>query len=224
MSLEVAHHGHGHNEDLAHQFEDMEQQNDSYIVGMWTFLVTEIMFFGALFLCYVLYRGKFAETFYEISHHDLNKIMGGVNTAILLVSSYTMALAVYWAQQKHRIKQLLFLGCTIGCAIAFLVIKYFEWSEKAAHHHVPGPFFQYADAGKQYQAQMFFSLYFAMTGLHAIHVILGIVLLSVMGAMIYFRQRNMKYYMWLEMAGLYWHFVDIVWIFLFPLYYLIPKP
>ncbi len=247
MSVEVAPagHGHGHHEDLAHQFEQMDQQDESYIVGMWTFLVTEIMFFGALFLCYTLYRSQAPGVFFEISRHHLNVLMGGGNTVILLTSSFTMAMAVYSAQQKDRSKQLLFLAITIVLSFGFLVVKGFEWSEKFHEHHVMGPDFHYGTkvsstplpdkvaTGKEigyeyevhdYQAQMYFSLYFGMTGLHAVHVILGIIVMSVLWVMIFIRHPAVRYYMPVEMTGLYWHFVDIVWIFLFPLFYLIPHP
>src|SRR5437588_12658584 len=115
MSVEAAPaaHGHGHHEDVAHQFEQIDQQNESYIVGMWTFLVTEIMFFGALFLCYTLYRSQAPGVFFEISRHHLNVVLGGSNTVLLLTSSFSMAMAVYFAQQKNRNWQLLCLAITI---------------------------------------------------------------------------------------------------------------
>ena len=247
MSVEVATSGHAHashHEDLAHQFEDMDQQNESYIVGMWTFLVTEIMFFGALFLCYSIYRKANPGVFFEISRHHLNVLLGGINTVILLTSSFSMAMAVWFAQQKNRNMQLLCLAVTIFLSFGFLVIKGFEWREKFVEHHVPGPSFHYGapapnpgvpalatgpEAGYQYpvhdyQAQLYFSLYFAMTGLHAIHVILGILVMSILWVMIYLKHPAVRYFMPVEMTGLYWHFVDIVWIFLFPLFYLIPHP
>lgn len=250
MSVEVAATGHGHgaHEDLVHQFEQIDQQNESYIVGMWTFLVTEIMFFGALFLCYTLYRSQAPGVFFEISRHHLNVPLGATNTVFLLTSSFSMAMAVYSAQQKDRRKQLGYLALTILLSFGFLVIKGFEWKEKFEEHHVMGPGFHYGapppspemslpqnrlatgpDVGYEYpvhdyQAQMYFSLYFGMTGLHAIHVILGIIVMSVLWVMIFRRHPAVQYYMPVEMTGLYWHFVDIVWIFLFPLFYLIPHP
>ncbi len=246
MSVEVAPvvHGHGHHEDLAHQFEQIDQQNESYIVGMWTFLVTEIMFFGALFLCYTVYRREAPGVFFEISRHHLNVLFGGINTVFLLTSSFTMAMAVYNAQQKNRKLQLVFLFLTILLSALFLVVKGFEWTEKFQEHHVMGPGFHYGapapspnvpamatgkDVGYEfpvhdYQAQMYFSLYFGMTGLHAVHVIIGIIVMGVLWVMIYRRHPAVNYYMPVEMTGLYWHFVDIVWIFLFPLFYLIPHP
>jgi cytochrome c oxidase subunit III len=247
MSVEAATAGHaqGHHSELAHQFEGMDQQNESYIVGMWTFLVTEIMFFGALFLCYTLYRSQAPGVFFEISRHHLNVPLGATNTMFLLTSSFSMALAVYYAQQKSRTWQLVCLSFTILLSMGFLVIKGFEWAEKFQEHHVMGPGFHYdappvsspppaktasgKDVGYEfpvhdYQAQMYFSLYFGMTGLHAVHVIIGIIVMSVLWIMIFRRHRAVDYYMPVEMTGLYWHFVDIVWIFLFPLFYLIPHP
>lgn len=265
MSVEVAEeHGHHHDPALQHQFQDMGQQNESYIVGMWTFLVTEIMFFGALFLAYTIYRRENPLVFLEV-HHHLDVFKGGVNTMVLLTSSLTMAMAVYHAQMKHREKQMMFIGITILFAFTFLVIKGFEWQKKFADNHVPGPYFHYvrgegeaprlkgsddkgseivvqnaaatgkvADSAKATypkdtiepdfagKAQLFFCLYFAMTGLHAFHVIIGILIMGVLFFMLMFKHPNVDYYMPVELAGLYWHFVDIVWIFLFPLFYLIP--
>ena len=219
----TAAHGHEHNELVHHQYEDIEQQNESYIVGMWTFLVTEIMFFGALFVGYTLWRWKYQADFYE-AHKVLNVPLGATNTFILLTSSFSMAMAVYFAQTKNKRAQLGALGFTTLCAFGFLVIKFFEWKEKFQDHHVMGQGFRWTGAGSPEHAQMFFSLYFGMTGLHAVHVIVGII---VIGALMYLVARDAKSvkgdYIPTEMVGLYWHFVDIVWIFLFPLYYLMPK-
>lgn len=206
------------------QYEDIEQQNESYIVGMWTFLVTEVMFFGVLFLCYALYRWKFQQAFY-VAHEHLNVWFGGINTVILLTSSFTMAMAVYHAQKRNRVLQLVFLGLTLACAFGFLGVKTIEWSEKFELGLVPGVGFKWEDPTvNAYQAQLFFFLYFAMTGLHAIHVIVGIIVIGALWWMVYKRHHLVnRDYIPTEMVGLYWHFVDIVWIFLFPLYYLIPK-
>ncbi len=257
MSVEVAEeHGHHHDPHLQHQFQDMGQQNESYVVGMWTFLVTEIMFFGALFLAYTIYRGENPDVFLE-AHHHLNVLAGGTNTVVLLTSSLTMAMAVYHAQMKNRSKQMMFLGITILFSFCFLGIKTVEWKKKFEDHHVPGPSFQYeiegtaankgpvhlspavetkapastkavfpkdtVDLEYSAKAQLFFSLYFAMTGLHAFHVIIGILVMGTLFFMLMFKHPSVDYYMPVEMAGLYWHFVDIVWIFLFPLFYLIPS-
>lgn len=223
--LEEEHEEHGHApvNGVMHQYEDIDQQNESYAVGMWSFLVTEIMFFGALFLLYTFYRWRNPESWFFASE-ELNVTMGGVNTLILLISSFTMVLGVHYTQLKKRTAVLKCLGMTIACAFAFLVIKYFEYKEKFAHHLVPGPHFQWNGEGDKNIAQVFYSMYFTMTGLHAIHVIIGILLI---GGLAIFHFKGKPYvtedYMPTEMIALYWHFVDLVWIFLFPLYYLIPK-
>jgi cytochrome c oxidase subunit 3 len=235
----AAEHGHAHDPNQAHQFEDMAQQNESYIVGMWTFLVTEIMFFGALFLSYVLYRTLHPEVFID-AHHHLDKVLGTINTIVLLSSSLFMALGVRSAQLQNKSAQMFWLILTILCAFGFLGIKSVEYKHKYDESLVPGASFHYHSVGAeggpsteaaftteksnipQGQAQIFFILYFCMTGLHGIHVIIGIIVMTTLLLMIKFNHPYARYYMWVEMAGLYWHFVDIVWIFLFPLFYLIP--
>lgn len=211
---------------VKHQFEDFEQQTEAYIVGMWAFLVQEVMFFGGLFLTYTLYRSRYAETWY-LAHTALNYWMGAGNTMVLLLSSFTMVLAVHFAQLKNKKAVLGNLGATILLAGVFLVVKTFEYKEKFAHNLFPGPHFsvEHLPAGTNPNAaQIYFSLYFAMTGLHAVHIIVGILIL---GALAGFWARDNKLvtedYVPTELVGLYWHFVDVVWIFLFPLFYLIPK-
>jgi cytochrome c oxidase subunit III len=215
-------HGQEHDDRVYHQFEDYEQQTDSYIVGMWCFVVQEIMFFGALFLGYTLYRWMYQADFYE-AHKVLNVPMGATNTAVLLTSSFSMAVAVHYAQLKKKWHQLAALGFTTACAFAFLVIKGFEWAEKFKDHHVMGPNFHWDGLGSPAHAQLFFSLYFGMTGLHAFHVIIGILVIGALMYMTWKDYSQVSDYIPTEMIGLYWHFVDIVWIFLFPLYYLMPK-
>jgi len=205
------------------QYEHIDQQQESYLIGMWSFLVTEVMFFGTLFLIYTIYRWKYQQDFY-LAHHELDWRMGALNTTILLTSSLSMALAVHYAQLKRTKAQLGAMGFTILCAVGFLVVKGFEYAHKFQHHLFPGPFFQpMAEGGNPAKQQLFFSLYFAMTGLHAIHVIIGIL---VIGALMFLTWRKAKVitdFVPTEMVGLYWHFVDLVWIFLFPLFYLIPQ-
>jgi cytochrome c oxidase subunit III len=207
------------------QFEDIHQQNESYVVGMWTFLVTEVMFFGALFLIYSLYRSQMGMTFW-VAHNELDIPMGAINTTILLASSFSVALAVHFMQIKKPPAALKALGFTLLCAFGFLIIKYFEWSHKWEVGHVPGPNFRWENsAAPAHEAEMFFSIYFAMTGLHAIHVIIGILVIGTLMLLIAKGHRLVKYdYIPTELVGLYWHFVDLVWIFLFPLFYLIPRP
>jgi cytochrome c oxidase subunit 3 len=224
LATEHAEHPYGHSPDerVYHQFEDYDQQTESYVVGMWCFLVTEVMFFGALFFAYTLYRWKYQPDFF-LGHKVLNVPMGATNTMVLLTSSFSMALAVHYAQIKQIRKQQMALAFTVACAFAFLVIKAFEWTEKFKDHHVMGPGFRWDGGGSPAHVQMFFSLYFGMTGLHAFHVIIGIL---VIGALMFMTKKNypsVRDYIPTEMVGLYWHFVDIVWIFLFPLYYLMPQ-
>ncbi|MCC6731449.1 MAG: cytochrome c oxidase subunit 3 family protein [Chthonomonadales bacterium] len=225
---------------LGEQFENRDQQDEAYTVGMWTFLATEVMFFGALFLSYTLYRSLHPEVF-RAAHHYLSVPMGTINTAVLLTSSFTMALAVRASQLRQRRVVMLFLAVTSVLALAFLVIKGFEWSHEFEERHLPGPTFQFsehqppgatvttAEAGRVGAVlpgdvpQIFFVLYFAMTGLHAIHVIVGILVMWGLIALLAADSPLVRYYMPTEMAGLYWHFVDIVWIFLYPLFYLIPR-
>lgn len=216
-------------DEVFHQFEDLEQQNESYIVGMWTFLVTEVMFFGPLFFAYMLYRWQYQPEWYLI-HKALDWKLGGVNTVILLLSSFTMALAVYNAQLKRRKQQLICLTITMLCAFGFLIVKTFEWVPKFQHHLVPGGTFSWQgwvdNTGPNVPdsvAAMFFSLYFAMTGLHGIHVVIGIICIGLLMFLTVKNHRNTESYIPTEMVGLYWHFVDLVWIFLYPLFYLMPQ-
>jgi cytochrome c oxidase subunit 3 len=205
------------------QYEDIEQQNESYIVGMWAFLVTEIMFFGALFCTYVLYRSRYGADFY-ISHLQTNTFLGGLNTTVLLCSSFTMAMAVRAAQLKKPSQVVTWLIPTLMGACIFLVVKYLEYSEKIEMNHFPGPWFIPPAGTTKGGSEIFFSMYFAMTGLHGIHIAIGIIAI---GTLIYLWAKRRPIvtedYVPTEMVGLYWHFVDLVWVFLFPLYYLIPK-
>ena len=211
----------GHDPHLSHQFEDMAQQNEAYTVGMWVFLVTELMFFGGLFAAYIIYRGKFSEGFVE-AHHHLSVRLGGLNTAVLLTSSLSMALAVRSSMLGKWKAQIGYLLFTLGCAMGFMVIKAIEYTDKYNHHLIPGPSFD-TTAFKHGGVELFYGLYFAMTGLHGIHVVIGILVISVLIVRTYInRYKNMDY-MPIEMTGLYWHFVDLVWIFLYPLLYLIGR-
>jgi cytochrome c oxidase subunit 3 len=221
-------HDHGHDTALHHQYEDIAQQNESYMVGMWSFIVTEIMFFGALFMVYTLYRWSYQYDFWQ-AHHHLNVALGAFNTTVLLFSSFTMVCAVHFAQLHNRKGVIVNLLLTIGCAFTFLVVKYFEYAEKFRDHLYPGIGFTMNDESVHKanlnHAQLFYGLYFGMTGLHAVHIIVGIVVLF---ALVYLWTRKAKSVMLdfipTEMVGIYWHFVDLVWIFLFPLFYLMPQP
>ncbi|HVT14774.1 MAG TPA: cytochrome c oxidase subunit 3 family protein [Thermoanaerobaculia bacterium] len=206
---------------LQHHFDDLDQQKEASTFGMWVFLVTEILFFGGLFTTYVIYRQRFHGVFVEASRH-LDVKWGGINTAVLITSSLTMALAIWSAQVNRRKLIVVFLLLTMVLGSVFLGIKVVEYGDKFTHHLVPGVNFQYAGEHPE-QAEMFFSLYFCMTGLHALHMVIGVTLL---GVLIYPSWKGRYSAAWhnpLECSGLYWHFVDIVWIFLFPLLYLIGR-
>jgi cytochrome c oxidase subunit III len=223
VAIHPAGHGHTpHHPYLQHHFDSMEQQAEASTLGMWTFLVTEIMFFGGLFMAYLVYRWQSPMGFQEASHH-LNIYWGAANTAILIVSSLTMALAVRAAQTSQPVRtQLLWLGWTIVLGLGFLGIKAIEYTDKFKDHIVPGPNFVWHGLYPK-PAEQFYSLYFAMTGLHALHMIIGIGIMSVIAWMAWRKTFDSEYYTPVEVAGLYWHFVDIVWIFLFPLLYLIGR-
>jgi cytochrome c oxidase subunit III len=207
---------------LAHHFSDIEQQNEAGTLGMWLFLVTEIMFFGGLFASYAIYRHLWFAGFREGSHL-LDWRFGAVNTAVLIGSSLTMALAVRCAQLGKRKALITFLLLTMLLGIAFLGIKLtFEWSHDYAEHLIPGPYFGFSHPGPNAAAvQLFFCFYFFMTGLHALHMIVGLGIMAVLVRMAARGRFDAGYFAPVEVSGLYWHFVDIVWIFLFPLLYLI---
>ncbi len=210
------------------QYHDIDQQNDTYIIGMWSFMVTEIMFFGGLFLIYSLYRGNYQADWYK-AHEHLSWQWGGVNTANLLVSSMFMALAVRAAQRKDRTSVLAILPVVIGCGALFMAIKYWEYSTKIQDHLYPGPSFTTDPAMVHHanldHAQLFYGLYFGMTGLHGVHVVVGMLIISVLWLKWYQRKKIVtEDFIPTELVGLYWHFVDIVWIFLYPLFYLMPRP
>ncbi len=211
---------HAHHPRLQHHFDDMAQQIEASTLGMWVFLVTEIMFFGGLFTAYLVYRHASPEGFAEASHH-LNVTWGAVNTVVLIVSSLTMALAVRAAQVSAPPRtQVAWIAATMVLGATFLGVKAIEYTDKFKHHLVPGPNFHW-EGKYPAPAEMFYSLYFCMTGLHALHMIIGLGIMTVIGFMAWRRQFDADYYTPVEVAGLYWHFVDIVWIFLFPLLYLI---
>ena len=262
----------------AHQFDDVAQQKDAATLGMWSFLATEVLFFGALFTCYVVFRFRYP-VMWDIGSHMLDVKMGFINTLILLTSSLTMALGVHAAQTGKNKLLTLFLVLTMALAGGFLVVKTFEYHHKFEEGVIPGRYFQvpaeewekekgtvkpnpagpveafpaeeatadpmgpYGTAPKEgvettpraplqptaqttddvRKLQLFFALYFCMTGLHAIHVIVGI---GLIGSLVFLNWKGWfspDYNTPVEMIGLYWHFVDIVWVFLFPLLYLMDR-
>lgn len=206
---------------LAHHFDSYEQQRESASLGMWVFIAQEIMFFGGLFLAYTVYRWRFADLF-AMGSNELDLKLGLFNTVVLIGSSLTMALAVR-ASQLGRAREIVgWLLGTVGLGTVFLVVKGFEYAHKWEHHLVPGPSF-HVDWGDPMKAQLFFVLYFAMTGLHALHMVVGIGLLGWLVPQAARGRFTPENHNWVEGVGLYWHFVDIVWIFLFPLLYLIGR-
>jgi cytochrome c oxidase subunit 3 len=218
----LADHAHAASPALQVQFDTAEQQKDASTLGMWIFLITEIMFFGGMFLAYIVYRASYPDVF-AIASSSLNVYIGAANTAVLLCSSFSMVLAVRAAQLGQQKALAINIVLTMLLGFVFLGVKAIEWREKFIEHHVPGPSFHFEGIAAQGPAQLFFSLYFAMTGLHAVHMIVGAGLMTwlLIGAI---RGKYTAAYMTpVDIGGLYWHFVDIIWIFLFPLFYLIDR-
>ena len=216
---------------LQHHFANMEQQREAGTLGMWVFLVTEIMFFGGMFLAYTLYRLKYPEAFAAASNH-LDIKLGAVNTAVLILSSLTMAMAVFSTQLGRLRAQIIYLVLTIVLGLVFLGIKAVEYHEKYVDHLIPGtlipgnPFNPHLElpAGVSVRnVEMFYWIYFAMTGMHAVHMIIGIGIISVLSISPLKDVSVLNIIVPIEVSGLYWHFVDIVWIFLFPLLYLLGR-
>ena len=203
---------------LAEQFEELHQQHEADKLGMWIFLATEIMFFGGLLLGYAVYRYLYPHTFEQASHH-LDVLFGAIDTTVLLCSSLTMALAVRAIQLGQKSVTILFLGATAFLGLAFLGLHaheyYMEWRE----HLVPGRMFQFEGENPGH-AQLFFWLYFCLTGLHSLHVLIGVLLIVTLMVLVGMDRIDRERFMAVEICGLYWHFVDIVWVFLFPLLYL----
>jgi cytochrome c oxidase subunit 3 len=227
---------HEHAPHLQHHFDTEEQQFDAGKLGIWLFLATEILLFGGLFCAYAIYRANHPEIF-VYAHQFLDKILGGTNTVILLCSSLTMAWAVRASQLGQRTLLIALLSLTLLGGCGFMGIKYVEYKAKWEHGLLPGTHFSHQDEGESAAAagaakpgthgkrpsnvQIFFGIYFLMTGLHGIHVLAG------MGAIVWILVRSIKgqfgpaYYTPVDFVGLYWHLVDLIWIFLFPLLYLI---
>lgn len=222
MSEGSSHATHAEAPGLHHQFDSFAQQRESASLGMWVFIAQEIMFFGGLFLAYLIYRTHNQEAFHAGSH-TLDIGLGAFNTAVLIGSSLTMALAVRAAQIDKRKATALFLIATIFLGGIFLGVKVVEYSHKFHDHLVPGPHFEWERAEDANRVQMFFNLYFAMTGLHALHMIVGIGILAPLAVLAWRGKFSSNNYNLVEGTGLYWHFVDIIWIFLFPLLYLLGR-
>ncbi len=216
----------GHPPALKHQFDDMTQQREADSLGMWLFLITEIMFFGGMFTGYAVYREKYYDAFIQGSHH-LDVMLGAINTAVLICSSLTMAMAVHAAQTGKKKAIIVWLVLTIILGGAFLGIKTVEYSHKYHDGLIPGALWHPeplpGQSAPPREMQIFYSFYFAMTGMHALHMVIGIVIMLILIRMAMKDRFTTEYYAPVELSGLYWHFVDIVWIFLFPLLYLIGR-
>ena len=237
--------------ELRHHFADEQQQRNAASLGMWWFLGTEIMFFGGMFCAYLVYRRIYFPEF-AVASRSLDLVVGAANTAVLICSSLTVAMAVRAAQMGKRMLQVKLLLATLFFGLVFLGVKGYEWKNKYEEHHIPT--FHYnviggkgdlikdnasflgidklqndpvklaaREAEIQRHTQIFYSLYFALTGMHAIHMIIGVGIFSVITWMAWRGSFTPEYHTPLEIAGLYWHFVDIVWIYLFPLLYLIDR-
>ena len=206
---------------LRHQFDDVVQQKDASTFGMWLFLATEVLFFGGMFCCYTVYRSLYPAAFGAASNH-LSLLWGGVSTAVLICSSYFMASAVNSAATGQKNAIVAYLAITILFAAAFLVIEMTEWHGLYQEGLMPGFNFTFHE-GDFGHVQLFYCLYFSMTGLHASHVTIGIGILLTMLVRAARGGFSPEYYTPIEISGLYWHFVDLVWIYLFPLYYLIAR-
>ncbi len=205
----------------AHQFEDAAQSHESITLGMWIFLITEVMFFGGLFTAYTIYRAQYSAAFDEGSHM-LDITLGCFNTVVLILSSLTMALAVRCAQLGKMSGAVFNMVLTLGLGTVFLGVKAVEYTAKFQHGLVPGP--NFAPHGvHSFGLELYYSLYFALTGMHAVHMIIGVLLLTGMLPPAYLGWYSPQDHGFLEGVGLYWHFVDIVWIFLFPLLYLVGR-
>ena len=204
---------------FAHHFKNAVDEFDACKVGMWLFLLQEVLFFSPLFVAYAVFRALYHEAWHEASHL-LDWKLGGLNTLILICSSFSMATAVRGAQMGDRRKTVINLAITIACAFGFLIVKYFEYSHKVHMGLLPAGMFTYQGLVHP-KATLFFSLYFMMTGLHGIHVLVGIGLLTWILIRAKKGHFGPDYFTPVELTGLYWHFVDLVWIYLFPLLYLV---
>lgn len=197
--------------------EHVHRDDEGSRLGMWIFLFTEMLLFFGLFLVYAVFRAKHANDFH-IAAQQLNVIIGAINTIILLVSSATVAMSITAIQLNDKVKAVRLIWITIALALVFLVNKYFEWGGKIDHMLYPGSDF----VASLMQGQiLFFGLYYFMTGLHAFHIIVGVILLAVIARKVSKGEVNANDHVLLENGGLYWHLVDLIWIFLFPLLYLI---
>ena len=234
---------HQHPSYQRHHFETVEQQFDATNFAMWLFLLTEVMFFGGLFMSYLLMRNWYYQAF-VVGSHQLSIFWGTANTVVLICSSFTMAMGVWSAETRRKRSLLLYLSLTLMFGLTFLGIKGIEWHEKWEKHHVPGihqysvqSFVNPASDPEVYQeyhdiplqadmaqkTEQYFFLYFAMTGMHALHMVIGVGILIFMIIRAKAGAYTSGHVTFVENFGLYWHFVDIIWIYLFALLYLISR-
>ncbi len=204
---------------LQHHFADSQQQEETAKLGMWIFLLTEVLLFGGLFAFYAIYRAWHPEMFVE-AHKVLDIPMGALNTFVLITSSLTMALSIRAMQVNNKKQTIWLLVATLLLAATFLVIKYFEYSHKFHLGQLPGKYYTYEGITAA-NPHIFFSIYFTMTGLHGLHVVIGMAVITWVLIRTIKNNFSSEYYTPIEMTGLYWHLVDLIWIFLFPLLYLI---
>lgn len=222
---------HSHHPSLAHHFKTLGQQFEAAKLGVWLFLATEILMFGGLFVGYVVFHGLYPETF-AAGAKFLDWKLGATNTIVLLISSFTMAAGIHYAQVNQRSKSLQMLAITVICGLIFMVIKYFEYSHKIHLGLLPGKFFNpdvqhLGEAFAQIPAEvrehlpLYFSFYFCMTGLHGSHVIAGVFMIIWVMKRTAASEFDSEFYTPVEGVGLFWHLVDLIWIYLFPLLYLV---
>ncbi|RJP82573.1 MAG: cytochrome c oxidase subunit 3 family protein [Candidatus Zixiibacteriota bacterium] len=207
------------NEHLLHHFSDMDQQRESAKLGMWIFLITELLLFGGLFGFYTFYRAWNPDIFHN-AHAALDVRAGTANTIVLILSSVTIALAVRSLQLDRRRRAGKFLLATVALAAVFMVIKYFEYSHKIHLGQLPGKYYHYTGI-EGTNPHIFFSVYFTLTGLHGLHVLAGMGFIAWLAIRTFRNHFSAAYFTPVEMAGLYWHLVDMIWIYLFPLLYLV---
>jgi cytochrome c oxidase subunit III len=210
--------GHHH----AHHFNSAEHEYNASKFGLWLFLATEILMFGGLFVGYAIYHNLHPELF-KVGSKFLDWKMGSLNTVVLLISSFTMALSIYYAQINDKKKVLINLYITLACAGIFMLVKYFEYQHKIHLGLLPGKLFSYTGEGMEGVANLplYFSFYFCMTAIHGSHVLAGMVLIVWLIRRAHRGEFGPKYYTPLECVGLFWHLVDLIWIYLFPLLYLV---
>lgn len=204
---------------VAGHFQDLAQQSDALRLGMWIFLGTEILLFGGLFVAYALYRMVYGEAFAQ-SSASIDLTLGTVNTVVLISSSLSVAAGLHWVQHDRRRLASLALALTIALGLAFLGLKAIEYSHHFADGALPGRYYHFAEVQAP-GANLFFTLYFLLTGLHAIHVTIGLGVLAWLTRRTWLGDYSSSYWLPLELGALYWHLVDVIWIFIYPLLYLV---